>query len=174
MWMLNFIPDFVIHVLLVMGVLGIIAGFFLSVIPFINTYKLPVQILSILILALGLYLEGGLTYKEKTAKEIAELQAKLAEANAKAEQTNVQIVTKIVKDTKIITQKGEDIIKIIEKEVPKYNDRCVIPRELIDAHNRAATLNTDPVVEQKDVKKTEDIKDQKDTKKLTLPPRTSK
>lgn len=176
MWFLDFMPNFLIHTLLTVGIAGIVLGFFISVIPFVNQYKLPIQIISILLLAFGLYLEGGIAYKEKTAKEIAELKEKLADASAKSEKTNVQIVTKVVKDTKIVKQKGEQIIKIVEKEVEKFNDQCVIPKEVIELHNRAISINTDVLEEKAKEQKTKEVKEEpkkEETNKIKLPARTA-
>ena len=53
MWILSFLPEFIPHLIFIIGVLGTIAGFVLGFIPFVSTYKLPIQITSILILSLG-------------------------------------------------------------------------------------------------------------------------
>ena len=60
MWILSFLPEAVTHLIFFVGVIGVIAGFVLGFIPFIAPYKLPIQIISILVLSFGLYLEGGL------------------------------------------------------------------------------------------------------------------
>ena len=54
---------------------------------------------------------------------------------------------KIVRKDKIIKQKGDDIIKYIDREIVKkeevikYIENCPVPKDIIDAHNAAATLN---------------------------------
>lgn len=170
MWMLSFFPDLLVHLILALGALLFLAATFLGMFPIVNTYKTPAQIVGVLILAWGLYLEGGLSYKDKLAKEVAELETKLANAETKGAEKNTEIVTKIVKDTKVIRQKGDDIIKYIDREIVKYDDQCVIPLEVIQAHNRAATLTSDPIVESK----TPVIKEEKKESHMLLPPRTSK
>lgn len=165
MWILTFFPDFLVHLVFVAGLLLFLAATFLGMIPIINQYKTPGQIVGVILLAIGIYLEGGLAYKEKQAVAVAELERKLAEANAKAEQKNTEIVTKIVKDTKVIRQKGEDVIKYIDREVVKYDDQCVIPPEVIEAHNRAATLSATPSTTQAAPPAKDD--------KMILPPRTN-
>lgn len=145
MWLLSILPDFAVHLLLTLGILGIIAGFLLGFIPFVSKYKLPIQIISIMIFAFAVYLEGGLANEQSWQMKVKELEAKVAEAKAKSEKVNTEIVTKIVEKEKVITQKGKDIITIIEKEVPKIENTCtVLPDIVVRIHN-AAALN-DPTL----------------------------
>lgn len=92
-------------------------------------------------LVLGLFLQGALAYKESTALAVAKLEKKLAEAEAKASQTNTQIVEKIVKDTEVIRLKGKTVTEYVDREIIKYNNKCELPAEVIRAHNAAATLD---------------------------------
>lgn len=166
MWMLSFFPDLLVHLILAFGALLFLAATFLGMFPIVNMYRTPAQIVGVIILAWGLYLEGGLSYKDKLAIEVAELETKLAKAETKGAEKNTEIVTKIVKDTKVIRQKGDDVIKYIDREIVKYDDQCIIPLEVIQAHNRAATLTSDPA--------TSTESEEKKDGKMLLPARTSK
>jgi hypothetical protein len=166
MWILTFFPDLLVHLIVALGALLFLAATFLGMFPIVNTYKTPAQIVGVIILLWGLYLEGGLAYKDKLAIEVAELETKLAKAETKGAEKNTEIVTKIVKDTKVIRQKGDDVIKYIDREIVKYDDQCIIPLEVIQAHNRAATLTSDPV--------TPTVTEEKKDGKMLLPARTSK
>jgi flagellar biosynthesis component FlhA len=143
-----------------LGILGTIAGFVLGFIPFVKAYKLAIQVISLLVLVLGVYLEGGLADYKEWEHKVKELEAKIAQAETKSSEKNVEIQEKIVEKTKIVKEKGRDIIKYIDKwntkevikevegperikreEVIKYIENCPIPKEMIDIHNQAATLN---------------------------------
>ena len=145
MWILSFLPEWVFHVILLAGLFGIIAGFLLGFIPFINQYKLVIQIISLLVFSLGLYLEGGLADNKEWQARVAEMQVKVAQAEAKSSEANVQIVTKIVKKTKVVHEKGDAIVSYIDREVVKNNEvikfveNCPIPDIIIKTHNAAAT-----------------------------------
>lgn len=139
MWILSFLPETVIHLLLSVGIAGIIAGFFLTFIPFIKTYSTIIQIVSVLVLALGIYLEGGLSYKKDIDLKVKELEVKLANAEKRAAETNVQIVTKVLTQKQIIREKGDKIIQYVDREIVKYDNSCPIPEVVIKAHNAAAT-----------------------------------
>ena len=145
MWILSILPDYVTHLIFSAGVIGTIAGFLLGFIPFIKTYKLPVQIISILVLSFGIYLEGGLADNIIWQMRVKEVEAKVAVAEAKSQEKNVEIVTVVAEKTKIIRERGQTITKYIEKEVPvdreviKFVENCPIPDIIIKSHNAAAT-----------------------------------
>lgn len=160
MWIISVLPEWVFHTIFLVGALGTIAGFFLGFIPLIRQYKLPLQIISLIILSLGIYLEGSLAdYKEWDAR-VKELEKQVAVAEEKAKTTNVEIQQKVTTETKIVKEKGRDIIKYVDRwntkeivkevegpervrreEVIKYIENCPVPKEMIDIHNQAATLN---------------------------------
>lgn len=147
MWILSILPDAAIHIIFGLGILGTIAGFVLGFIPFIKTYRLAIQVIGILVLVLGVYLEGGLAdYKEWELK-VKEMEAKIAQAETKSSEKNIEIQEKIVEKTKVIREKGRDIIKYIDKEVVKkeevikYVENCPVPKDIVDLHNQAAELN---------------------------------
>ena len=138
MWILSVLPDVVLHLILVVGILGTIVGFVLGFIPFIGKYKLPIQICSLLILSLGVYLEGGLADKQEWLLKVKEVEAKLAKAEAQAAVENVKIVTQVVKKLELVRTRGNDVVQYIDREVVKYDNICPIPIEVIRAHNAAA------------------------------------
>jgi hypothetical protein len=160
MWILTILPEAAIHIIFGLGVLGTIAGFVLGFIPFVKAYKLAIQVISLLVLVFGVYLEGGLAdYKEWELK-VKEMEAKVAQAETQSANKNVEIQEKIVETTKVVREKGRDIIKYIDKwntkevikevegperikreEVIKYIENCPVPKEIIDIHNQATELN---------------------------------
>ena len=144
MWLMNFLPNWIFHAILLAGVLGLIASLVLKFIPFINTYKLPVQVLSILLIVTGVWFEGAISNQAEWEARVAEMQVKVAEAEAKSSEANVQIVTKVVKKTKLVHERGDAIISYIDREVVKNNEvikfveNCPIPDIIIKTHNAAA------------------------------------
>ena len=147
MWILSILPEAAIHTIFGLGILGTIAGFVLGFIPFVKTYQFAIQICSIIVLVFGVYLEGGLADYKEWELRVKEMEAKVAQAEAKSANTNVEIQEKIVTKTKVIREKGRDIIQYIDKEVIKkeevikYIENCPVPKEFIDIHNQAAELN---------------------------------
>jgi hypothetical protein len=142
-WLIAFLPHFVIPLLIVAGIVGLLAASFMSKVPLITQYNLPIKIVSLVLLVCGIYLQGASDYKAATDKAVSELQVKLAQAEAKSAQTNTEIVERIVQDTRVIRQQGETVIQYIDREVVRYDNTCEVPAEVIRAHNAAATLNAD-------------------------------
>jgi uncharacterized membrane protein (DUF106 family) len=147
MWILSILPDAAIHIIFGLGILGTIAGFVLGFIPFVKAYQFAIQVCSILVLVFGVYLEGGLADYKEWELRVKEMEAKVAQAEAQSANKNVEIQEKIVEKTKVIREKGRDVIKYIDKEVVKkeeiikYIENCPVPKEIIDLHNQATELN---------------------------------
>lgn len=138
MWVLNFLPDWFFQLILLAGIAGLIASYLMKFIPFVYMYKTPIQIGSIVAIVVGTFMLGAVWNDEAWRKRVEEMEQKVAAAEAKSAEENVKIVTKLVKKTEVVRIKGEETIKYIDKEVVKYNDRCEIPNELVNALNNAA------------------------------------
>jgi hypothetical protein len=133
------IPDWVFHLVFSVGVLTTLAGFVLNILPFFKQYIIPIRVIGVILLLLGVYLEGGLANKKVWEAKVSEVQTQLAEAEAKSAKQNVKIVEKVVKKTEYYRTRGDDIVKYIDREVTKYDSQCVIPKEFVKSHNDAAT-----------------------------------
>lgn len=138
MWIINWLPEAFVHMIFLAGVLGTIAGFVLGFLPFVGKYKLPIQIISLLLLSLGVYLEGGLAEKAKWELRVKEMEAKVAAAQAESQKTNVQIVEKIVTEKEYIKVKGAKVVEYIDREVKVFDTNCTIPEVAIKAHDMSA------------------------------------
>jgi len=158
MWIINWLPEFVVHLIFLAGIVGTIAGFVLGFIPFISKYKLPIQIISLLLLSLGVYLEWSLAEKAKWELRVKEMEAKVAEAQAKAAVVNTEIVEKIVTEKEYIKVKGAKVIEYIDREVKVFDENCTVPEVAIKAHdmsasNEAPPENTITVIKQEEAPK---------------------
>jgi hypothetical protein len=146
-WMLSLIPDWFWTLVLIVGILGILAAWVLKFIPFISTYKLPIQVGSIVALIIGVYFQGVIANEEKWQKKIADLEKQVVEAENKSKETNLVVQEKLVTKTKVIKERGENIVSYIDREVVKkeevikYIEMCPVPKEIIDLHNQAAEMN---------------------------------
>lgn len=144
-WMLGLLPNWFWTLILVAGVLAILASWVLKFIPFVSTYRLPIQVGGILALLVGVYFQGFISNEEKWQSKIKEMESKIAEAQAQAAATTRGIEVKVVEKTKVIREKGKTQIEYIDrvitqdKEVIKYVEQCPIPKVVIDEHNKAAT-----------------------------------
>jgi hypothetical protein len=157
MWILHLLPDtllaFIVNVTLIFGILLTILSFFvlhriLRMIPGLSKYATVIQIISIVILAAGLYFKGGYTTEMIWREEVAKVQAELEQAKNKAAEVIVEVQEKVVYKDRIIKEKGKTLIQYVDREVikkeevVKYVENCPVPNDLIDIHNQAAILNS--------------------------------
>lgn len=160
MWIFTYLPEWVTHLIFTIGTLGIIAGFVLGFIPFIKKYIIPIKIISLLIFALGVYLEGGLADNKEWQLKVKEVEAKVAKAEAESARLNTQLQAKVTEKNTVIKEKGETIIRYVDRykdreilktiegpervrveEVIKYVESCPVPKELLEIHNNAVKIN---------------------------------
>ncbi len=138
MWILDFLPTWVFHLVLIAGIGGLLASKVLTFVPMVSAYKLPLQVISAVLLVAGLYIEGGIANQEKWELRVKEMEAKVAKAEAESAKENTKIVEKVVKQLEVVRVRGDDIIKYVDKELIKYDDQCKIPKEFVKVHNDAA------------------------------------
>ena len=139
MWLLHFLPDsfliWVINGICIAGLVSTVLGFFCGWIPFVGRWKLPLQLLGIALLVAGVYFKGGYSTEMEWRARVAEVEKRVAIAEAKAKQANVvvqeKIVTKIVK----IKEKAEATKENIRRNREKINAECKLSDEAIAAYN---------------------------------------
>lgn len=144
MWILQWLPNWIFYGIFFAGLLGLLATYIMRFIPLVYVYRTPIQAVSVLLIALGTYMSGAISNEESWQARVKEMEAKVAEAEAKSQKVNVEVIEKVVKKTEYIKTRGQDIVKFIDKEIVKYDTKflpggqCEIPKEFIEAHNRAA------------------------------------
>lgn len=141
MWILNFIPDIVFHAIVIAGILGMIASFFLGYMPFINLYKTPIQIISVIILVFGVWVEGANSNNESWKLKVKELEAKVSQAQIKSNEINTKLVEKIAENQKIIKDKKNENSKAIIKYV---TDDCRLSNVAVILHNSSSQNELPP------------------------------
>jgi signal transduction histidine kinase len=142
MWILHFLPDAFIlwfcNILLLVGVVLTIAGFFAHRIPLVWQYQLPFKVAGIALLVLGVYFRGGYSVEMQWRERVAEVEARLAQAEKQSQEANVVLEKKGQDRIRVIKEKGLVIKQYIDREITKYDNTCVIPNEVVRAHNAAA------------------------------------
>jgi len=152
-WMLNLLPDWVFHTLLLVSAGGVVASYILKKIPFVNTYNTPIRLISVLVFIATVWIEGGRDVQHAWEAKVADMEAKVAKAEEASKEVNTVIQTKVVKKLELVRERGSDIIQYVDrevvkdKEVIKFVENCPIPDIIIKTHN-AAALNQ-PVEEKK-------------------------
>lgn len=144
MWILQWLPNWIFYGIFFAGLLGLLATYIMRFIPLVYVYRTPIQAVSVVLIAIGTYMAGAISNEEAWQARVKEMEAKVEAAAVESAQENVKIVEKVVKKTEYIKTRGQDIVKFIDKEIVKYDTKflpggqCEIPKEFIEAHNRAA------------------------------------
>ena len=144
MWILQWLPNWIFYAIFFAGLLGLVATFVMKFIPLVYVYRTPIQAVSVVLIALGTYMAGAISNEEAWQARVKELEAKIAAAEAEGAKETVKIVEKVVTKQKVIKEKGDEVIKYIEKEVVKYDTKflpggeCEIPKEFVKSLNEAA------------------------------------
>jgi len=130
MWyiLLSFLPDwfvtYFVHLIFGAGVIGIVAGTFLSKVPFISQYGTLIKIVSNILFVVGLFLEGGLQTELAWREKVAELQAKIEIAQQQSKESNAKIEQKVADKVKTIKDNVNANRQIIEENRTSINAEC--------------------------------------------------
>jgi hypothetical protein len=156
MWLLQFLPDSMIvliaNTVFVLGVLGTVLFFFavnrfLRLLPVFAGYLKLGQLISAVLLVVGIFLQGAITTEMKWRERVKQVEAQLDEAKQKSQETNVKIQERVIYRDRIVKERSADIVNQLQQqietnqELKNFAQNCPVPPELIDAHNAAATLN---------------------------------
>jgi hypothetical protein len=150
MWLITFLPDamiaLVIYTIMIVGAGLLVASVLTRWFPVLTAYRTPLQLMGVVIFSFGVYLQGARANEAAWQQRVQELEVKLAQAQSESAQATVKIVEKVVNKTQIVREKAQTEIQYIDRvvkekeEIIKYVERCPVPAELLDAHNRAATI----------------------------------
>ena len=142
MWLLHLLPDsfilLIVYALMGLGALGILLGFFIRFIPWINIYRTPIQSVSIVLFCSGVYWYGGYTTEMIWREQVAALEQQVADSEKKSVETNTVIKKVYIDRIRVVKQ---DVVVVQEKirEVQKIIDQdCRVAPEAINLLNEAA------------------------------------
>lgn len=136
MWILQFLPNWLFYLLLFAGVIAFVVTHFVKVLPQAQLIKVT----SIAVVVISVYMIGAISNNDAWLARVKDLEVKVAEAEAKSATTNTEIVQKTLVKTQIVKERGQDIVRYVDREVVKYDTNCIIPKEFIAAHNKAAEV----------------------------------
>lgn len=138
MQLLNFVPDIFFHLLLIVGVLGLIAGYLLNNIPFISTNAKTIQVVAILVTVVAVWFEGGISRDKEYREQIAELKVKIAQAEKESAEANTKLVEQLKENEKLRKEKKNATQTIVNQVVSKYDGNCVLSNAFIRVHDSAS------------------------------------
>lgn len=118
-----------------------IASTFFSKIPLVGQYGKLIKPIGIVILAIGIYLEGGLTNELGWRSKVAEFEQKIKIAEAKSNEANVKIVEKVVTKIQVIKDTSNENKKAISKYI---SDSCELSNAAVMLHDSSSQNELPP------------------------------
>lgn len=141
MWLLNWVPSWLFSLVFFLGLVAYLVANSLKVLP----YRPVIKIAGVAAVFLSVYLLGVQYADQVWQQRSRDLQLKVKELEVKSQEENVKVVEKIVTKQQFVKQRGEDIIKYVDREVVKnqevikYVEQCPkLPVEVVDVINKAA------------------------------------
>ncbi len=132
MFLLKYLPSWLFYMLFFVSILGLA----------ITNAKAVLQkyrVVFILSMFFSVFMLGVLSNNNYWLEKVKDLELQVAKLETQSQKVNTQVVTKLVTQQKVITEKGQDIVKYIDREVVKYDNTCTIPKEALESINKAAT-----------------------------------
>ena len=142
-WIVSFIPDslfvWIYYAFTIAGVSLYICSKLVEWIPMMGQYKLPAELVGIVLLVVGSYMFGSYGNEMVWRERVAELQAKVKVAEEKSQQVNTVIETKIVTKVKVIKENVYVNREIIKEVAGKQLDaQCTLPKSTVSLHDSAS------------------------------------
>jgi low affinity Fe/Cu permease len=141
MWFLSFIPDWIlqwaIHGLVILGLALTFIGSLVKFIPVIQPYALVGRQLGIVLLVIGVFFEGGYATEMSYRARIAEMQAKIKEAEIQSAKANEKLTVEVSKNKELIKEKVNRNAKDIEAKREAINAECKLSDDAWMLYNRA-------------------------------------
>ena len=125
------------------GIVLYIASKLVTWIPMMGQYKLPAEIVGVVLLVVGAFFYGGHGVQKAWLERVAELEAKVKAAESKSQVVNTVIQTKIVERVKIVEKQVEVVKKEIEIQREVINAECKINDVAIELYNKAISDPTE-------------------------------
>jgi uncharacterized coiled-coil protein SlyX len=137
MWVVNFLPDFVFHLLLIAGLLGLAGSFVIDSIPFINTNAKAIQLASAVVLAIALFFEGAISDNASWQARVKELELKVARAETESVEANGKLSKALAAKDKEIALVQAELKNRIRQGAAAMDAVCKIPADVVDILNDA-------------------------------------
>ena len=144
MIILSLLPDWIFYASAFAGVIGtVLVISFGGLIP--TQCKLGLQIISVFLLAIGLFFIGAISNEEQWKLKVNEMEVKVAKQEVAAAELTTEVITKYVDRVKIVEGKTREIIKKVPVYITKESDdKCAINNGFVSLHNSSASQTKIP------------------------------
>lgn len=146
MFLLHFLPDWLlsgfVNTILVVGAILTVLSFFTSWIPFITQYRVPAQVIGIVLLTAGVYFKGGEAAELQWRGRVAELQQKIELAEQKSKDATQRLNDEVKRNKDAVKANTAAVKQDIARNAQQLDNECRISDLAITIHNNAASNKT--------------------------------
>jgi len=138
LWLIDLLPDWVFHIVVFLGISSFIASAILKRLPTLHTYSFITYFAGLILILSGVWFEGALSEKTNWEEKVKDLENKVQVAEARSQQVNTVIETKVVERVKIVKDTknaNKETAKLIARQL---DDRCVVPESTVMLINSAS------------------------------------
>ena len=143
MFLLHFLPDWLlsgfVNTILVVGAILTVLSYFTSWIPFITQYRVPAQVLGLVLLTGGVYFKGGEAAELQWRGRVAELQKKIDLAEQKSRDATERLNDEVKRNKQQAKETTAAIKKDIARNAQQLDNECRVSDLAIGIHNDAAS-----------------------------------
>lgn len=139
MWILQFIPSWIFYVMVLVGAAGFAATYLLRYLPIpaLYMYKTGIRYTSIGVMFVFTFLSGAVYDNDAWLSRVKDLEEKVAKAEQESREVNDEINKKVQEETVKIVEKQVVLKQYVDREIVKYDNNCVVPKEFIDVVNKS-------------------------------------
>ena len=142
MFLLHFLPDWLlsgfVNTILVVGAILTVLSYFTSWIPFITQYRVPAQVIGLVLLTAGVYFKGGESAELQWRNRVAELQQKIELAEQKSKDATERLNDEVKRNKQAAKDTTAAIKQDIARNAQQLNAECRVSDAAIEIHNEAA------------------------------------
>jgi thiol:disulfide interchange protein len=142
MFILHFLPDWLlsgfVNTVLISGAVLTVLSFFTSWIPFINAYRIPVQVIGTILLTCGVYFKGGEAAELQWRDRVADLQQKADVATEKSKAASQRLNDEVKRNKQTVQANTKAIKQDIVRNATQLDAECRVSDAAIEIHNNAA------------------------------------
>jgi membrane-bound ClpP family serine protease len=141
--MYSLIPDSWIelatYAILATGIALYILSKIVAWIPFIKGYKIPIELIGVILYGLGAFYAGGYGVERLWRERVADMEKKVQELEGRQAEVVTKIETKVVTKIKKVIEIKEVIKKEIEYREKEINANCDISPAAIEMYNKSVS-----------------------------------
>jgi len=137
-WMVGLLPTWAFHSMIAAGSALIVASWVLKRISFVSQYNFPIYVIGTTLTIAGVWYSGMRESQAIWEARLKDMTAQVAIAEARSQQVNTVIETKVVERVKIVKDTknaNKETAKLIARQL---DDRCIVPESTVMLINSAS------------------------------------